>query len=159
MDVIYTTDGSGKCVLKCSDEISAIGAIDEANSFIGLAKVFSKKEEIKKILSEVQKLVFKVGGEISGYCKVSEDVCEKIAKFVEFFETKVEKPRFFLILEKDEATAFLSVARAFVRRAEREAVKLYLKGEISKTPIVFLNKLSYLLYLATLYEGGEFEKI
>ncbi|MEM0331667.1 MAG: ATP:cob(I)alamin adenosyltransferase [Archaeoglobaceae archaeon] len=159
MDVIYTTDGSGKCILKSSDEVSAIGAIDEANSFIGIAKIFSKREEVKKILSEVQKLIFKVGGEISGYCKVNEDVCKRLSEFVEFFEAKVEKPRCFLILEKDEATAFLSAARAVVRRAEREAVKLYLKGKISKTPIIFLNKLSYLLYLATLYEGDEFEKI
>jgi len=72
----------------------------------------------------------------------------------------VKKPNRFIILEKDETTAFLSVARAVVRRAEREAVRLYKEGKVRLLTVEWLNKLSYLLYLMILKEGGEeFEEV
>jgi cob(I)alamin adenosyltransferase len=72
----------------------------------------------------------------------------------------VKKPHRFIILEKDESTAFLSVARAVVRRAERQAVRLYREGKARLLVVEWLNKLSYLLYLMILKEGGgEFEEI
>jgi cob(I)alamin adenosyltransferase len=78
---------------------------------------------------------------------------------IESFEGKVEKPNCFLILEKDEGTSALSVARAVVRRAERRAISLYRNGLLSEKIVEVLNKISYLLYLLILYEGESFEEV
>ncbi|HID42894.1 MAG TPA: ATP:cob(I)alamin adenosyltransferase, partial [Archaeoglobaceae archaeon] len=56
-DVIRTTTLSG-IMDKDSDILWGIGSVDEANAFIGLAKVFSRNEEVRKILEEIQLVIF-----------------------------------------------------------------------------------------------------
>jgi len=154
-----TRTGKGEVVDKDSSFTWYVGTIDEANSFIGLAKVFSRNGEIRKTLLEIQKRLFKVGAELS-HQKLTEGDLEWLLKKIGEFENSVKKPNRFIILEKDETTAFLSVARAVVRRAEREAVRLYKEGKVRLLTVEWLNKLSYLLYLMILKEGGEeFEEV
>uniref|UniRef100_A0A7C3RLC8 ATP:cob(I)alamin adenosyltransferase n=1 Tax=Archaeoglobus fulgidus TaxID=2234 RepID=A0A7C3RLC8_ARCFL len=154
-----TRTGKGEVVDKDSSFTWYVGTIDEANSFIGLAKVFSRNREIRETLLEIQKRLFKVGAELS-HQKLTESDLEWLLKKIGEFENSVKKPNRFIILEKDETTAFLSVARAVVRRAEREAVRLYKEGKVRLLTVEWLNKLSYLLYLMILKEGGEeFEEV
>ena len=154
-----TRTGKGEVVDKDSSFTWYVGTIDEANSFIGLAKVFSRNREIRETLLEIQKRLFKVGAELS-HQKLTEGDLEWLLKKIGEFENSVKKPNRFIILEKDETTAFLSVARAVVRRAEREAVRLYKEGKVRLLTVEWLNKLSYLLYLMILKEGGEeFEEV
>ena len=154
-----TRTGKGEVVDKDSSFTWYVGTIDEANSFIGLAKVFSRNGEIRETLLEIQKRLFKVGAELS-HQKLTEGDLEWLLKKIGEFENSVKKPNRFIILEKDETTAFLSVARAVVRRAEREAVRLYKEGKVRLLTVEWLNKLSYLLYLMILKEGGEeFEEV
>jgi len=158
-DSSLTRTGKGEVVDKDSSFTWYVGTIDEANSFIGLAKVFSRNREIRETLLEIQKRLFKVGAEIS-HQKLTENDLEWLLIKIGEFENSVKKPNRFIILEKDETTAFLSVARAVVRRAEREAVRLYKEGKVRLLTVEWLNKLSYLLYLMILKEGGEeFEEV
>jgi len=139
--------------------VECIGALDEANAFIGLAKVFARKEEIRELLKEVQKRLFKVGEEVAMGRKTAESELEWINSVIKRLESEVPRMKSFVILEKDEATAFLSVARAVARRAERRAFTLYRNGLISELAVEWLNRLSYLLYLLTLKEGESFEEV
>ena len=150
----------GRTVSKDSNIMWAIGTLDEANAFIGLAKVFSKDNDVKETLENIQRMIFKIGTEVvSRDSKVSEEDYKWLIDIIERFENSVNKPKSFVILEKDEATAFLSVARTVVRRAERIAVTLHREGIVSKLFVEWLNKLSYLLYLMILKEGKEFKEI
>lgn len=146
-------------VSKDSIVVECIGAIDEANAFIGLAKVFSRKEEVREILREVQKKLFRICEEFAGGRKVSESELEWIELQIKKLENEVPKMKSFVILEKDAPTALLSVARAIVRKAERRALTLYRNGLASELSVDWLNKLSYLLYLLTLKEGENFEEV
>jgi len=105
-------------------------------------------------LKKIQRLFFRIGAEIAGVSKLENDAYEELTRLIDEFERVVSKPKRFVILEKDESTAFLSVARATVRRAEREVARLYFEGRVSELAVEWLNKLSYLLYLAILFEGG-----
>jgi cob(I)alamin adenosyltransferase len=158
-DPTKTTLADGRTVGKDSDIAWLIGTVDEVNAFIGLAKVFAKNKDIKEVLGNVQRLMFKIGSDFALGPKITEEDYEWLLLMIDRFEREVNKPRNFVILEKDESTAFLSVARAVVRRAERWAVKLRREGIASELAVECLNKLSYLLYLLILKEGGEFEKI
>ncbi len=158
-DPTKTSLADGRKISKDSAVAHAIGALDEANAFIGLAKAFVQNNDVKNALEDIQRMIFAVGSEISGAAKIGEDLYGRLMTYVEEFESKIEKPKKFVILEKDAATAFLSVARAVVRRAERWAVKLHQEGLVSLLLVEWLNKLSYLLYLMILREGGEFESV
>ncbi|MBO8182345.1 MAG: cob(I)yrinic acid a,c-diamide adenosyltransferase [Archaeoglobus sp.] len=137
---------------KDSDIISCLGTLDEANSFIGLARVFARDEKIKEILEKIQQKMFKAGLELVSDQKLSEEDFEEIKAIVDDFEKIVRKPNKFILLEKNRSSAFLSVARAIVRRAEREAIRLQKEGITSIWLVEWLNKLSYLLYLMVLRE-------
>lgn len=145
-------------VWKDSILAEALGAVDEANAFVGLAKNLSKKEEVKQILKEVQLILFRICANIAG-AKTNSNDLELVTSTIHELELKVERPRHFLILEKDLATSALSVARAVLRRAERRAVSLYRNGQIDEDVVEILNKLNYLLYLLILYEGESFEEV
>ncbi len=141
---------------KDSDIVWAVGSIDEANAFIGLAKVYAKDKKVKETLAFIQRRMFKAGMEIvSNEDVFSDEDFNEIMKIIKEFEKIVVKPKKFVILEKDKVTAHLSVARAVVRRAERLCVRLFKKGLVSKPFVEWMNKLSYLIYLMILKESGE----
>ncbi len=152
-----TSTLSGK-VWKDSILAETLGSVDEANAFIGLARVFSRKDEVKAALKDLQFILFRVCAVIAGY-KNPDNELNKILSMIESFESKVGKPDCFLILEKDEGTSALSVARTVVRRAERRAISLYRNGLLNEKIVEVLNKISYLLYLLILYEGESFEEV
>ncbi|MEM0350464.1 MAG: ATP:cob(I)alamin adenosyltransferase [Archaeoglobaceae archaeon] len=152
-----TSTLNGK-VWKDSIIVEALGSVDEANAFVGLAKVLSKKEDVKAILKDIQLILFRICAKIAGN-RNSGNELERVLTMIEEIEKKVERPNCFVILEKDGATSALSVARAVVRRAERKAVSLYRNGLIDEEVVEVLNKLSYLIYLLILYEGENFEEV
>jgi cob(I)alamin adenosyltransferase len=144
---------------KDSEIIKCLGTIDEANSFIGLARVFARDRKVKDVLKEVQKKMFKAGLELVSNESMSRRDCEELEAFVNEFEGIVSKPSKFIFLEKNQSSAFLSVARAIVRRAERKAVSLQKKGKASIWLVEWLNRLSYLLYLMVLMEIEDYEEV
>ena len=158
--VKFTRTLSDEFVPKDSDIIWGVGSVDEANAFIGLAKVFAKGET-REILGRIQRKMFDVGTEfVSGKEKISKDDVIELTRIIQQVESSVRKPRSFIILEQDEVTAHLSVARAVVRRAERWAVKLNNQGKVGIHAIEWLNKLSCLLYLLILKElQGSYEVV
>jgi len=147
-------------VSKDSDEIWAIGSVDEANAMVGLAKVHCDSET-REMLSSIQKKMFHLGVEISsGEINIGERDVMEILELIENLEKKVKFPKRFIILEQNDVTAYLSIARATVRRAERWMVKLRKDGKIGENAVRWMNKLSYLLYLIILKElDGKFEAV
>ncbi|MFN3384753.1 MAG: ATP:cob(I)alamin adenosyltransferase, partial [Archaeoglobaceae archaeon] len=120
--------------------------------------VLSKKEEVKEILKEIQLILFRICANIAG-AKINHKDLDAVVSIIEALEQKVERPKHFVILEKDITTSALSVARAVMRRAERRAVSLYRNGQVDEKVVEVLNKMNYLLYLLILYEGESFEEV
>jgi len=154
-DPAKTTTLSGE-EWKDSTIVECVGCIDEANAFIGLARIFSKNSRVKDVLFEVQRTMFKAGCEIStGERKIGIDEIRWLNSVIEDVESSIEVPHSFLILETSKEAALLSVARAVVRRAERRAVTLYRKKRVGLNLVQWLNKLSYLIYLLALLVSDE----
>ncbi len=158
--VKFTRTLRDEFVPKDSDIIWGVGSVDEANAFIGLAKVVAKGET-REILGRIQKKMFDVGTEfISGDEKIGRDDVDELLSIIREVESSVRKPKSFIILEQNEVTAYLSVARAVVRRAERWAVKLNNLGKVGIHVVEWLNELSRLLYLLILRElQGTYEAV
>ncbi len=159
-DPTKTFLADGRKIGKHSAVANAIGTVDEVNAFVGLARVFSRDDETRRILMSVQRMLFRIGSEFASGPGIRGEDYEWLISTISEVEGKVKKPKSFVVLEKDEATAFLSVARAVVRRCERLAAELRWEGVVSELAVEWLNKLSYLLYLLILKEGrGEFDRI
>ena len=141
---------------KDSSVVECIGSIDEANAFLGLARVFSSSSRVRDLLLSIQRTMFKAGCEVSlREKKIGKKELESLEEVIREIEKDVEIPHSFLILETSEETAFLNVARTAVRRAERRAVSLYRKNRVGLDLVQWLNRLSYLIYLLILLAGEE----
>ena len=142
----------GKRVLKSSEEIMCLGAIDELNCVLGEVRALSKIKSTLLILKKIQNDLFKMGAEIAGRKKV---LTEKDILFleenIESLEKKLPELKRFILPDGCLGAAKLHTARAVCRRAERLTVKIKIKEKNILIP--YLNRLSDLLFLLARYEN------
>ena len=167
-------------ISKSSIVAEALGALDEANSFLGLArakmkdKTFAspvglwpreiKGEKIKfsDLILEIQQNLFIVQAEVAG-ATLSIDVekVKKVEDIVDEIEKVLPPIKTFFISGSTKDGAVLDITRTLVRRAERRVVDVVEEGKIkvSKETLAYLNRLSSLLYalarIASYLEGAE----
>lgn len=151
----------GRRVSKHSLVFSALGDVDELNSWLGLvvASMDQRFEQQKQVLLEVQEQLFYVGAEVaaSPSTLLKESALKKIEK---------ESDKMQLLMADDWTTKFLlpggsvlggycDIARAVCRRAER-SVAAY-GGEGTVRPLVrqYMNRLSDYLYVLRCYVNQE----
>lgn len=147
---------SGEMLYKDSDELCAIGELDELISYLGLIKSKLRSKGEKDTLEEMQRAVSIIASEIS----ISADDRKKnglIFKkaFVDAaqrllfeLEGKVKIGRHFYIPGENELSAFMDIARAVARRAERSVVALFKKEKIRNDDIlIYLNCISDILFM------------
>lgn len=143
------TDLPRKRVSKTHLLIEALGTLDEANSFLGMAKSLAR-EEIKKIIFTLQKNLLQIENELVGKRKrpISLPRIKEIEKIIRTLEKEGIGFKGFVLPGKNLSSSSLDVARTIIRRAERRLVKLKEKNLLkNKLILVYLNRLSDLLYL------------
>ena len=132
--------------------IQVLGSLDEANCFLGLAISFTDDEQIKESLKEIQKDLFLTGSIVYGanlvFPKERLDILEYSTKKI---EKKLPFLSHFILPGGTKEAGFLHVARAAVRKVERDLVLLKKKKKIDETVLAYFNRLSdYLFLLARL---------
>jgi len=123
--------GTRRRVLKSSKIIRALGALDEANSYLGTLKN-RKLERIQKDLMTISSIL--AGAKL----KFPGNRVKELERDINKLEKKLPPLRNF-ILPRGQ----LMFARALVRRAEREAVGIKARRFI----LAYLNRLSDYLFL------------
>lgn len=149
-------DKSSGRVSKSSLRIYAIGSIDEANSFIGLAASFVKDKRVSKDLWDVQRDLFSIGSIIAGAkIKFSEKKVERLEEEIDKMESQLPKLTNFILPGGGEAGAHLHTARTMARRMERELVRYLTKSRSFKTDsrvfLRYVNRLSDYLFMTARY--------
>ncbi|WP_297520226.1 cob(I)yrinic acid a,c-diamide adenosyltransferase [Thermococcus sp.] len=139
---------TGDRVAKYSPVMEANGTIDELDSFIGEAKHYVPGE-MADILEKIQVQLYGIMGELASkgkYVKVGEGEVkwmeELIAKYEEEFQMKA-----FVLPGSTIASAKLDICRTVARRSERKVAKLVLDYGFGKNALVYLNRLSDLLFI------------
>jgi len=150
----------GLRVHKSHPRVECIGEIDELSSFIGYSIALSNTRypEIAKTLSEIQRALFKIGAELAAMDKkqvgekrlVEEDV-KSLESLIDKYGGELAEVRHFVYPGGSLLGASLHIARAVARRAERRAVGLKMREEISPLIIKYLNRLSTLLFVLARY--------
>jgi cob(I)alamin adenosyltransferase len=168
---IYTKTGDkgetglfgGERVSKDSLRISAYGTIDELNSFIGLAITEAKDEGVKKNLRKIQNQLFVVGSDLAtpeneksnklNIKRTPSSFYTDIEKMIDNYDAELEELRNFILPGGSKSAALLHVCRTICRRAEREVVALKNSVTIGENIIIFLNRLSDLLFVLSRFEN------
>ncbi len=171
MPRIYTRtgdDGSTYCmalrgrVSKSHPLIELMGTLDEANSALGLAAALAQDSGVKEFLEELQRILFRVGFNISGTGELEDSIVSwleaKTDEFLEDFEFKG-----FILPGGSPSAATIHLARSIVRRAERRLVRVVEEGIIGKEraslALRILNRASDALFAAAVKEARKTGRI
>jgi cob(I)alamin adenosyltransferase len=164
------TDGSR--VSKHSSRPQAYGTVDELNSSLGLVflsldKKNTKKEfEIKSLVRNIQNDLFDLGADLSTPIsdetpkykplRISKNQVEKIEKKIDKYNNLLKPLNSFILPGGSEASSLFHISRTIARRAERDVSLLSSKEKINKYSLVYLNRLSDLLFVLSrvLNENG-----
>jgi cob(I)alamin adenosyltransferase len=148
--------GPGQRKSKSSCQTESLGALDELNSFLGLAKVkvadviwsVNGKSPVE-IIVWAQNCLFTVQAEIAGADKkVGQHKVIEMEGWIDWMEKEMPPIKTFFISGGIELAALFDVSRTLARKAERRAVAAVEAGEIVLDPatVAFLNRLSSLMY-------------
>ena len=161
---IYTKTGDegetalfdGTRVSKTDPRVSAYGEVDELNAWLGLARAHAPGAEIDDVLARVQRDLFALGAMLADpahkiasrvrKASLSADDVTRLEQAIDRFEAGVPPLRRFILAGGSPAGAFLHLARAVCRRAERSIVSLG-KDAVAPIVIVYVNRLSDLLFV------------
>ena len=167
LNKIYTRTGDdgttglvdGTRRAKHDPRMEAIGAVDEANTAIGLAAIAVSDAGQRAALTRIQNDLFDLGADIAtpgDDFAPSEMTLRIVAEQAVWLETAIDRLNegippltSFILPGGSEAAARVHVARAAVRRAERAMTALAGAEPVNPAALAYANRLSdYLFVLA-----------
>ncbi|MEG3597250.1 MAG: cob(I)yrinic acid a,c-diamide adenosyltransferase [Pseudomonadota bacterium] len=177
LNKIYTRTGDagttglvdGSRLPKHDVQMEAIGAVDEANSALGLAAAILGDNEHAQQLFRIQNDLFDLGADLATPATEDDDfapsemVLRMVAAQTEWLEhaidaanANLEPLTSFVLPGGSEASARLHLARAATRRAERAMTAMAEQLRTNPQALAYINRLSdYLFVLArTANDGG-----
>jgi cob(I)alamin adenosyltransferase len=152
-DAGETSLGDGSRVSKLDGRIVAYGTVDELNSLIGHALTVEAPDDLADTLRRVQNDLFDVGADlcvplhVEGRLRVTQDRIDTLEGLCDRFNEVLPELRSFVLPGGSELAARLHVARTVCRRAEREALAAAEEHDVDPLAIVYLNRLSDLLFI------------
>jgi cob(I)alamin adenosyltransferase len=162
---IYTRTGDrgdtalfgGGRVGKDHPRVEAYGDIDELNAAVGLARSIELMPRIDEVLVPVQRDLFGIGALLAtpdiekmrqqlAKARLDEARIAQLEQAIDDGDHELEPLRAFILPGGTPKAAALHVARTVCRRAERRVVHLQHEVEIPPLVVVYLNRLSDLLF-------------
>lgn len=169
---IYTKKGDdgttgllyGGRVPKDHARTEVYGTLDETVSALGLARAAGLVATVEEIVVRVQRELFVVGAQLAtaeenqarleaGVSKVTPQMTAQAEADIDALVTEHPLPQEFILPGETQGSAGLDLARAIVRRAERQAVTMDREGLVPDPEILrYLNRLSDLFFALARYE-------
>lgn len=158
--------GDGSRVPKTALRVEAYGTVDEANAFLGLCVVETRKlsgdalaQRLTGILTEIQNDLFDVGADLCCPIPVDEQAgsrlrveaaqTARLEGLIDEFNARLTPLNSFVLPGGSPLAASLHAARTVTRRAERVTVALLADQPSATNPeaVKYLNRLSDLLFV------------
>lgn len=155
---IYTSTGDkgetsllgGMRVPKYHARVEAFGTVDELNSAIGVSLAFLSEEKLKKELTRIQNDLYKISSSLASpsVCPVAglDKRVSELEKLIDILTLQIPILKSFILPGGGKAGALLHLSRAISRRAERRIVALSENEPVHSDIIIYLNRLSDLLF-------------
>ena len=163
---IYTRTGDagdtglfgGGRVGKDDPRVEAYGDVDELNAALGLARAVEMMPRIDETLVPIQRDLFSIGALLAtpdrdkmrqhlDKARIDEGRVAELERAIDDGESELEPLRAFIVPGGTPKSAALHVARTVCRRAERRVVALARDVELPEIVVVYLNRLSDLLFV------------
>ena len=157
---VYTRTGdsgetslvNGERVSKASIRVDAYGDVDELNSLLGVIRSLLEDTEIDAAISQIQNDLFTLGADLASPSsievpRITEAFTKSLENLSDQFLQELEPLKEFILPGGSEAGSMVHLARTVARRAERKVVALSNAEEINDLTIVYLNRLSDLLFI------------
>jgi len=162
---IYTKTGDagdtglfgGGRVPKDDPRVEAYGDVDELNAVIGMARAVEPLPRIDEVLVPMQRDLFSIGALLAtpnlekmhnhlAKANIDDRRIRELEQLIDDCDRDLEPLRAFIIPGGSRKGAALHVARTVCRRAERRVVHLQHEVEIPELVVIYLNRLSDLLF-------------
>ena len=151
-------------VRKDSPRVAAYGEVDELNSVLGLAAAAAReaggrRSVLLKQLATIQNQMFLLGADLATPMETEQKnrITEDEVRWVESLEDELEAAlpplKNFVLPGGSAVAAYLHVARALARRAERAVARLDREEKVNPLALVYLNRVSDLLFLMARQEN------
>lgn len=145
----------GTELLKDHPRFEAYGTVDELNSLIGMIRSGPLPATVARELDQVNSLLFSVGSDLatpgSGQAGASRylpaNAAEEVTQWIRAHEETLPPLTNFILPGGSPQAALCHLARTVCRRAERRVVTLERESGDGAAVILFLNRLSDLLFL------------
>lgn len=159
---IYTKTGDqgetglfgGPRVRKDDPRIEAFGDVDELNAALGVVRCEPIDQRLDALLQAIQNELFDLGAQLAspeparmGVPHVTDGHIERLERAIDDYDSTLPPLRAFILPGGVRAAALLHSARAVCRRAERRVVCLAQRAEIGGEALIYLNRLSDLLFV------------
>jgi cob(I)alamin adenosyltransferase len=167
---IYTKKGDkgttslygGEKVSKNSQRISTYGTVDELISVLGLALTHPLSSRGIELLNEIQHQLFVLGADLATphakkvkIERIGKNEIQMLEDWIDELQENLPSLTSFILPGGIPAGATLHLARTVCRRAERETVSLKKAETVSDEAIIYLNRLSDLLFVLARFENHE----
>jgi cob(I)alamin adenosyltransferase len=162
---IYTKTGDkgdtglfgGGRVAKSHPRVEAYGDVDELNAALGMGRAIEPMPRIDEVLVPVQRDLFAIGALLAtpdrekmhehlDKARVDDARISELERAIDDGDAELEPLRAFIVPGGTRKAAMLHVARTVCRRAERRVVELASDTEIPPLVVIYLNRLSDLLF-------------
>jgi cob(I)alamin adenosyltransferase len=157
-DTGKTRLATGEPVSKAHARVAAYGAVDEANSAIGVARLHTTADPVlDPLLDRIQNDLFDLGADLATPqapdlkfepLRIKATQTDRLEREINMLLEDVAELTSFVLPGGTPAAAQLHVARAVMRRAERAIVELAETQSVSPEVIKYANRLSDLLFVA-----------
>ena len=152
-----TSLGDGTRASKDTLRVDVYGTVDEANSCLGLARLYITGE-IDQMLARIQSDLFDLGADLCtpdrgvdlGYepLRIVQSQTDRLEAEIDRLNADLEPLRSFILPAGCPAAAHLHLARTVTRRAERLMVGLAKSEPVSAEGLKYINRLSDFLFVA-----------
>jgi cob(I)alamin adenosyltransferase len=150
-----TALGDGTRVPKDHLRVTAYGEIDELNAVLGLLWLDTAEEH--DLLRSIQNDLFDLGADLclpldpdeqpGKVLRVRPEQATRLEQAIDRLNDRLEALRSFILPGGTRAAAWCHLARTVCRRAERAVVTLARSETVNPQVIVYLNRLSDLLFV------------
>lgn len=159
-DAGMTSLATGERRAKHDLRIAANGAVDEASSSIGVARLHADPAA-DAILARIQNDLFDLGADIStpdaleGALRIVDGQVDWLEAEIDRLNAELAPLNSFVLPGGSPAGAHLHMARALTRRAERAATELAAAETVNPAAIKYLNRLSDLFFQMARYANDK----
>jgi cob(I)alamin adenosyltransferase len=152
--------GDNSRISKASLRITAIGAVDETNAAIGIARL-DAEGDADRMLARIQNDLFDLGADLCapedgrkapssgerGRLRMSEPQVERLEREIDAMNERLEPLKSFVLPGGTALAAHLHLARTIARRAETAMVALAEREKLNDAAMRYINRLSDHLFV------------